>query len=173
MFDAVSHSTIDRQRGFSLIELLVVIGIIGLVTGIGASFAASVQRNTRNAQRQSDLNIIKSVLQQYYADNNFYPDTFNLGAGGEFSSCTGNNITPPPTCNSKKKIYLKSLPKDPQASATQYYSYKAFRSSAAGAQECTNSVNQGKCHYYQLCASLENPAVPVSCTGGNFLVTPL
>lgn len=161
------------MKGFSLIELLVVISIVGLVTGIGASFASSIQRNTRDTQRQADLNIIKSVLQQYYADNNFYPDAFSLAAGGEFNSCTGNNITPPQTCNSNKKVYLKNLPKDPQASATQYYSYKAFISSAFNAPECTSSSNQGKCHFYQLCANLENPAVVASCTGGNFLVTPL
>lgn len=160
------------HSGFSLIELLVVISIIGLVTGVGASFVSSIQRNTRDAQREADLRVLQGALQQYYADNSFYPDTLNLTSSGEFHNCT--NYTPPAgkTCT-KSKVYLQNLPKDPVPGTTTPYCYRT-QVSITNTNNCGAGAS-GLCHYYVLCANLENPSNPVSCScgTGNFAVTPL
>lgn len=162
---------IKTQGGFSLIELLVVISIIGLVTGVGASFVSSIQRNTRDAQREADLRVLQSALQQYYANENFYPDnlTVPLGNGSAITNCTGRSGV---SCT-VTRTYLSQTPKDPVSNTTTPYCYKAQVSIADGTS-CTTG-NSGKCHFYTLCANLENPsnASACSCGAGNFSVTPL
>ena len=63
-------------RGFTLLELLVVIGIIGVLTALATVAYSTTQRNGRNMRRKQDLVAIQSALEQYYSENNFgYPDT--------------------------------------------------------------------------------------------------
>lgn len=147
------------KNGFSLVELLVVISIIGLVTGIGASFVSSVQRNTRDAQREADLRILQSALQQYYANENHYPDSLILTNGSPLSS--------------SGRTYLQNTPKDPILGTTTPYCYKSQKT-ITDTSSC-DSLSTGKCHFYVLCATLENPGTPATCScgTGNFTVSPL
>lgn len=160
-----------QEDGFSLIELLVVISIIGLVTAVGASFVSSIQRSTRDAQREADMRVLQSALQQYYADNNFYPDnlTVPLGNGSAITNCTGKSGAP---C-SVVRTYLSQTPKDPIPSTTTPYCYRSQVSITNG-NNCGPGAS-GICHYYVLCANLENPSniAGCSCGVGNFSVTPL
>lgn len=59
-----------HQSGFSLLELLVVIGIIGILVGIGAISYTSAQTRARDSRRRGDVDAIGKALEQYYAQNN-------------------------------------------------------------------------------------------------------
>lgn len=87
-----NHSMKKFLYGFTLLELLVVIGIIGILVGLGAVSYSTAQKKARDAKRKSDLQTLQNCLEQYYSyNNNFkYPvstndsdiqttDTFNCG----------------------------------------------------------------------------------------------
>ncbi len=61
-------------NGFTLLELLVVIGIIGVIMALATVAYSSTQKSGRNSRRKQDLVAIQNALEQYYAANTFvYP----------------------------------------------------------------------------------------------------
>jgi prepilin-type N-terminal cleavage/methylation domain-containing protein len=63
-----------KNKGFTLLELLVVIGIIGVLVALATVAYSSAQVGGRNARRKQDLVAIQSALEQYYSENSFkYP----------------------------------------------------------------------------------------------------
>lgn len=69
------------RKGFTLLELLVVISIIGILVTMGAVAFSTAQRKGRDAKRHGDIKSIQSAYEQYYADNNSYDvDCSNMGA---------------------------------------------------------------------------------------------
>lgn len=57
-------------KGFTLIELVVVIAIMGILATIGILAFAQVQKKSRDTKRVGDLRSLSQALQLYYADNN-------------------------------------------------------------------------------------------------------
>lgn len=142
----------QTKKGFTLIELLIAISIIGIIFGVLISSFSVIQKKGRDSQRIGDLRAIQSSLQQYYADQGYFPDdNFKLSSATELTNCTGS--TSPCT---QSKTYTNSIPKDP--SSNQSYSYRSGLDSGANkGSNCNYSLSQAKCHYYFLCAILENP----------------
>ncbi len=65
---------IRKHRGFTLLELLVVIGIIGIIMALATVAYSSTQKSGRNSKRKQDLVAVQAALEQYYASNSFvYP----------------------------------------------------------------------------------------------------
>jgi prepilin-type N-terminal cleavage/methylation domain-containing protein len=64
------------SNGFTLLELLIVIGLIGILISIAATSYSTAQKKSRDSRRMGDLKAIQNALEQYYADNNGnYPVT--------------------------------------------------------------------------------------------------
>lgn len=61
------ESRIKNLDGFTLLELLVVIGIIGMLISIAAVSYSSAQGRTRDARRKSDIKGIQVAMEQYYS----------------------------------------------------------------------------------------------------------
>lgn len=66
-----------RKLGFTLLELLVVIGIIGVLVSLGISSYSTAQKKARDSKRKSDLRAIQSCMEQYYNDNNYVYQTIS------------------------------------------------------------------------------------------------
>ncbi|MDA1079824.1 MAG: prepilin-type N-terminal cleavage/methylation domain-containing protein, partial [bacterium] len=76
------------RKGFSLIEVLIMVAILGLLLVVGYFYMAPHMARGRDGKRISDLNKLKVVFEDYYNDNSCYPprDTLELYCGGAGST---------------------------------------------------------------------------------------
>lgn len=66
-----------RARGFTMIELLVTLAIVGLVVSIAApQYFGNLDRAKENVLRE-DLYIMRDAIDKYYADRTRYPETLD------------------------------------------------------------------------------------------------
>lgn len=106
-----------RQAGFTLVEIMVVVIIIGLLAGI---VVPNVMDNLDKANVQkarADFSSIQTALKLYRIDNFNYPTTEQ----GLEALVTKTSIAPVPR-NFKESGYLDSLNKDPWGNDYQYMS---------------------------------------------------
>src|SRR3989338_5224148 len=99
-----------KRNAFTLIELLITISIIAVLTVIGFASFTTFLKNSRDAKRQSDLKFIQTALEQYFADQKYYPLTVN--SSQSLSSPSGN------------RTYLSTVPSDPSGGGYLYEGYK-------------------------------------------------
>jgi general secretion pathway protein G len=60
-------------KGFTLIELMIVMALIVVLASIGLAMHANSQTRAREAVLKEDLFRLRDALDQYYADKNMYP----------------------------------------------------------------------------------------------------
>jgi general secretion pathway protein G len=68
----------QKQSGFTIVELLIVIVIIGILAGLVITTFVGIQQRARNSERQTDINSISNQLEAYFAKNSGYPTLANL-----------------------------------------------------------------------------------------------
>ncbi len=98
---------LKTRAGFTLLELLVVIGIIGLLVSVGISSFSTAQKKARDAKRKSDLKAIQSALEQYYSVCGF---TYPVPSGG--------NVPSSIACASPSVTLMNSVPLDPKSNVS-------------------------------------------------------
>jgi len=99
-----------QERGFTLIEALIVITLIVVLASIGmATYTNSVLRS-REAVLKEDLFRMRDAIDQYYADKNKYPQSLaDLVTDG----------------------YLRQIPKDPMTDSADTWTTVAAESEAS------------------------------------------
>lgn len=74
------------SKGFTLIEILVVIAIIGILMAAGAVAFTFARRSARDSRRLSDMRAIQQAFEQYYAQNDdTYATTYTDMTTGFFA----------------------------------------------------------------------------------------
>jgi len=70
------------SQGFTFIEMLVVVTIIGILSMIGVVNFKVANQKARDGRRQGDLQQIRAALELYRTDQNAYPTTAQFPAAG-------------------------------------------------------------------------------------------
>lgn len=72
------RSSVKNTAGFTIIELLVVVIIIGILGTLVVTTYSGVQVKNRNSDRQAALSILQGKLETYYAQHSKYPTAQEL-----------------------------------------------------------------------------------------------
>lgn len=107
--------TQNKQRGFTLIEIMVVVVILGVLAALVVPQIMSRPDQAKGAAAQSDIKAIAMALDIYKLDNHQYPSS-QQGLEALVNKPSGN----PPARNWNPDGYLKRLPIDPWGNAYQY-----------------------------------------------------
>lgn len=111
------------RRGFTVLELLIVIAVFGLLATLAVLSLNSARASLRDAQRLSDISILRAGLGQYWLEKATYPasEGVTLGASGTNTdklSAAGfvsrEDTTTP--------VYLERVPVGPRGG--EYYRYR-------------------------------------------------
>jgi general secretion pathway protein G len=102
-----------RSRGFTLLELMVVIVIIGVLAALIAPKILNRVGQAKVTAAQSDISTLMNALKIYKLDNGHYPST-DQGLQALVTQPTTGNIP------NNWKSYLDKLPQDPWHNPYQY-----------------------------------------------------
>lgn len=103
------------QSGFTLIEIMVVVVILGILAALVVPQVMSRPDQAKATVVRGDINAISAALDMYKLDNSFYPST-QQGLDALVQKPSGN---PQPRMWNKDG-YLKRLPIDPWGNSYQY-----------------------------------------------------
>ncbi len=106
-----------KQRGFTLIEVMVVVVILGILAAIIVPKVMDRPDQARITKAKLDIQGIENALQNYKLDNFHYPST-DQGLEALVQKPSGS----PEAKNWRQGGYLQRMPKDPWGHPYQYLS---------------------------------------------------
>jgi type II secretion system protein G len=100
----VSIKSLHKQGGFTLLELLIVIVIIGILALLIIPNITSAPKKARDTKRKTDVTTLRKGLEEYFVNNNVYPTALT-------DLTTGS------------APIVKTLPTDPKNASPYLYTY--------------------------------------------------
>src|SRR5689334_7398487 len=109
----MSKINLKRQGGFTLLELLIVIVIIGILALLIIPNITSAPKKARDTKRKTDLTTLRKGIEEYFVNNNIYPSSSGtVGTGGVLAELTTGSAP-----------IVKTLPTDPKNASPYVYVY--------------------------------------------------
>lgn len=105
------------QDGFTLIEIMVVILILGLLATIVVQSLRGAADKAKKVKAQADLSEFKTALDRFYLDNGYYPTT-DQGLQALVTPPTSGRVP----ANYENGGYIERVPRDPWGSPYYYQS---------------------------------------------------
>lgn len=130
------------RKGFTLLELLVVISIIGILIAMGAVAYSTAQKKGRDARRTGDMKAIQNAMEQAYASSGSYPSfsgcpsTVTMGTGSTFQM-------PSDPKNSSPYVYTCSVP-----AGLSYCACAPLEGTTTGGNSSTTSCGYSSGSYF-------------------------
>jgi prepilin-type N-terminal cleavage/methylation domain-containing protein len=111
LIHAVTRRKKSANTGFSLIELLVVISVIGVLAGVLIINLVGVRGRASDSNIKSDFKNLQTALRLYYNDYQQYP----LGSGGALMGCGADGTSSCSaggafTAGGSSTVYMGELP---------------------------------------------------------------
>jgi len=102
-----------HQTGFTLIEMMIVIVIIGILSTIIAGNFTTAKLKARDAQRKNDMAQLQRALETYYNDKGTYPPA---AADGGLEGYTWGGVF----ADTNNTVYMNQLPSDDKQPTIQF-----------------------------------------------------
>jgi type IV pilus assembly protein PilA len=133
----VSLKSLKQQnKGFTIVELLIVIVVIGILALLVITTYAGIQQKARNTKRQTDVSALQTQIEAFYQTSGYYPNLTDMNSAA---------LTDPSNATQSKTLV--------GAPAAKSYSYVA--TNAAGATCDGASPADQACANYTLTATYE------------------
>lgn len=117
----------------TLIELLIVIGIIALVGTLSAIAIGAARSKERDVTRLSNVRQIQSALEDYFNENNAYPNGTNLPLGDSVQSACLGVTGFHGDCSGETATIMRSVP-------------RLYESGLSGKVTCGNPARKAFCY---------------------------
>ncbi len=127
-----------KESGFTIIELLIVIVVIGILAGLVLNVFTGIQEDGRDAERKTDLEALEGHLEAYQARNGMYPTSGDI-----------DDVTADATFISDNFEGLDTDAMIDPSSGDEY----VYTASPSAPAACDNTTVE--CSGYTLCADLE------------------
>ena len=140
----------NRNQGFTIVELLIVIVVIGILAALVITTYGGIQAKARNGKRASDIQSVQTQIEAFYAQNQYYPSLTDLNsqAWRVTNMKSLDNISlvdPSSTCNPNTTACVTL------AVAAKSYSYQVGDAAANASCEAVDT----NCAQYILTATYE------------------
>lgn len=146
-----------RTVGFTLVELIIVIVVIGVLAAIVMVVFPATQAQARDAQRTSDIKTIVKALEQFHALNGHYPNTTQM-LDANFRSDTlqleDEAVKAPGNTTTIGYCWANN------STGTTRYCYVPYRRSGG---DCTSAALPTECWRYTLSYRLESNVGTQTC----------
>lgn len=152
----------NKSKGFTIVELLIVIVIIAILATLVIVTFTGIQAKARDSQRQTDINAVDSHLEAFYAEYGYYPTYKDLTTASFLSTYMKGldaQALVDPSGNGLQTLSTASTV--PSNHGYGYYVSGASDCAPATASDPTGAVatNNG-CDTFTLTANLEGSSTP-------------
>jgi len=134
-----------NNRGFTIVELLIVIVVIGILAALVIVTYTGIQQRARDTERKTDINAVHGQVEAYYAQNGAYPALAEINTAAwrstNMKGLDGAALQEPRGTTQALAATVSNTA----------YGYAVFQSD--GTTACTTAA--GDCAVYTLTANLE------------------
>ena len=136
-----------RDQGFTIVELLIVIVVIGVLALLVITVYTGIQSKARNARRTADVKSLQTQLEAFFSQNGYYPSRTDLNTPA-FLTANMKSLDQIALIDPSNASQSKTLVATPVAKS---FSYAVFQSDGVTSCEALDTW----CAVYTLTATYE------------------